>query len=182
MSEEIQDPTVEDPEEGQDEYTPPSKEEWERVQRTLAARKKERDEARREAAKAREEAAKGPGADAATAAAQEAQAKLDNQARRSSGITALMEAGMTKAQAKEAVGLLKLKDLVVDEDGDVDGVEDAVADLKAKFPGMFAKESGEGGKAKPPKARTTDGGGRDGGTQSATDRTTAKMMAALGLK
>jgi hypothetical protein len=160
------------------EYTPPSKEEWEKVQRTLRKRKEEAAQARREAAQARDAAA-GKGKaddDDAVAKAQEAS---DNRARRSAGITALVEAGLTKAAAKDALPLLKLDKLAVDADGDVDDddLEDAVSALKAKFPGMFSKD----GRVKAPKARTADGGGRDGGTKTATDRTTERIMKAAGL-
>lgn len=165
-----------DPDDG-GEWTPPTKEEWEKVQGTLRKRKEEAATARREAAAAREAAA-GKGTDDAGKEAAKVQEASDNRARRAAGLTALVEAGMTKAQAKDAVGLLKLKDLSVDEDGDVDGVEDAVGYLKEKFPGMFPAKDGKG---KPPKARTADGGGRDNGTQTATNRTTAALMKQAGL-
>jgi hypothetical protein len=169
-----------DPDDGGEEYTPPTKEEWEKVQRTLKARKADAATARREAAAAKEAAAKGKDGAADDTAKQEAQAASDNRARRSAGITALVEAGMTKAQAKDALPLMKLDKLAVDQDGDVDDddLSDAVDTLKEKFPGLFAKD----GTARPkaPKARTADGGGRDGGTKTATDRTTARLMKAAG--
>lgn len=162
------------------EWTPPTQEEWKKVQRTLKARKEEATKARREAAAAKEAANGKPPTEAAKEAARIQEAS-DNRARRSAGLAALMEAGMSRAQAKDAVDLLKLKNLDVDQDGDVDGVDDAVDALKTKFPGLFATDSGKGGGGKPPKARTADGGGRDGGTKSPTDRTTDKLLKAAGL-
>lgn len=161
-----------------DEWTPPSKEEWEKVQGTLRKRKEEAAAARREAAAAKEAAARGKDddSDAKLAAAQEAS---DNRARRAAGVTALVAEGMTKAQAKDALSLLKLDKLAVDQDGDVDeeDLADAVNALKERFPGMFSGKAS----AKPPKARTADGGGRDGGTKSPTDRTTDRLMRSAGL-
>lgn len=174
-----EDPTVveptEDPTQEPEEWTPPTKEEWEKVTGTLAKRKEEAAAARREAAAAKEAAKSQDASEAAkqVAAAQEAS---DNRARRSAGITALVEAGMSRAQAKDALGLLKLTDLEVDEDGDVDGVDDAVEELKKKFPGMFPDS-----KAKPPRQRTADGGGRDGGTKTPTERTNERLLRSAGL-
>lgn len=161
----------------EEEWTPPTKEEWEKAQRTAEVRKRERDEAKREAAKAREEAAKGKPADDADAKVAAAQAASDTRARRAAGITALVEAGMSKAQAKDALTLIKLDKLAVDQDGDVDDddLSDAVKSLKDKFPGLFPASG------KTPKARTADGGGRDDATKTATDRTTDRMMKSLGL-
>lgn len=163
----------------EEEWTPPTKEEWEKAQRTAEVRKKERDEARREAAAAKEAAAKGKPSDDGeaerkVAAAQEAS---DNRARRAAGITALVEAGLTRAQAKAALPLVKLDKLTVDADGDVDedDLEEAVKSLRKDFPGMFPD-----GK-RPPRARTADGGGRDEATKTPTDRTTDRMMRQAGL-
>lgn len=169
------DPTV-DPTPDPEEWTPPTKEEWDKAQRTAEVRKRERDEARREAAKAREE--KGKPADDADAKVAAAQAASDTRARRAAGITALVEAGMSKAQAKDALTLIKLDKLAVDQDGDVDDddLSDAVKGLKDKFPGLFPVDG-----KKTPKARSADGGGRDDATKSATDRTTDRMMKALGM-
>lgn len=171
-------PPVVPPVEEEEEWTPPTKEEWDKAQRTAEVRKRERDEAKREAAKAREEAAKGKPADDTDAKVAAAQAASDTRARRAAGITALVEAGMSKAQAKDALTLIKLDKLTVDQDGDVDDddLSDAVKGLKDKFPGLFPVDG-----KKTPKARSADGGGRDDATKSATDRTTDRMMKALGM-
>lgn len=177
MSEETQDPTVEDPETGETdpegEWTPPTRDEWERLQRTAAARKRERDEARRTAAQQRDGGQQTEDQKAATAARED----RDKLARRSAGLTALVEAGMTRAQAKEAVGLLKLKNLDVDEDGDVDGVDDAVKELRDKFPGLFPAK--QGGKGRRQQTADTGSGGQS--TKTPTQRTNDALMKALGI-
>jgi hypothetical protein len=167
------DPPADPPEE----WTPPTKEEWEKAQRTAAVRKQERDEARREAAAAKEAAGKAKPDDDASKALEEARKDSDTRARRAAGTIALVDAGMTRTQAKEALALLKLDKLTVDGDGDVDedDLAEAVKALKEKFPGMFPD-----GK-KLPKARTADGGGRDGATKTPTDRTTERLMKSMGM-
>lgn len=174
------DPNV-DPEndpDPQDEYVPPTREEHARMVAALAARKAEAKEARREAAALKEAAAKGktdPDADDKAARVQEAS---DTRARRSAGLTALVEAGMTKAQAKDALPLLKLDKLAVDQDGDVDDEDltDAVKALRSKFPGMFPADG-----KRHPRARTADNPGGDDKTKTPTQRTNDRLLRAAGL-
>jgi len=160
----------EDSEEEGTPWTPPTKEEWEKTQRTAATRKRERDEARREAAAAKEAAGK-----TTAPAAEDKTAKTEARVKRQAGITALVSEGLSRDQAKELVGMLKLGEL--DEDGDVEGLDDSVADLKAKFPALFTTAPG---KKTPAKVTTTDGGVKPS-TKTPTDRTSEKLMRAAGL-
>lgn len=95
-------------------------------------------------------AAKDPVDDAEAKARAE---KETHRVKRMAGIAALTAEGMTREQAKVAVGLLDFDAIEVDEDGDAD-LEDVIADLKSQFPGMFAKQAD--GKRKLPPARTGD--------------------------
>lgn len=65
----------------------------------------------------------------------------------------LKEAGFTgtKEQAAKLTRLLDLEELDMDDDGEVEGLEDAVADLKEQFPALFAGEKAADGKPKTPK-------------------------------
>lgn len=65
----------------------------------------------------------------------------------------LKDAGFTgtKEQAAKLSKLLDLDDLDVDEDGEIDGLEDAVADLKDQFPALFAEAKSADEKPKSPK-------------------------------
>lgn len=173
-------PELDDDEGSEGEWTPPTKEEWEKAQRTMAARKRERDEARREAAQLRDGGkGKAEDSDGKPDAGKAAQEASDNRARRAAGITALVEAGLTKAAAKEALPLLKVGKLTVDADGDVDeeDLADAVASMKEKFPGMFPAAGKKGSRQ-----RTADGAGSAGrgSTKSATDRTTDALLRQAG--
>lgn len=65
----------------------------------------------------------------------------------------LREAGFTgtREQAAKLSRLLNLDDLDVDDDGEVDGLEDAVADLKDEFPALFGTAPVQETKPKTPK-------------------------------
>lgn len=68
----------------------------------------------------------------------------------------LKDAGFTgtKEQAAKLSKLLDLDDLDVDEDGEIDGLEDAVADLKDQFPALFSEAKAAEEKPKTPKLET----------------------------
>lgn len=152
---------------GGDDWTPPSKEEHEKMTRTLAARKKERDDARRELAALKAGQTGGTGKT-------EPPADPEAKTKRQAGLAALTGAGLTKEQAKDAVRLLNLSGLEVDEDGDVDGIDDAVADLRTKFPGLFPRKAGG-------KVDTADRGGANNGGAT-MDATTKKLMQQAGYR
>jgi len=65
----------------------------------------------------------------------------------------LKDAGFTgtKEQAAKLSRLLDLDDLDVDEDGEIEGLEDAVADLKDQFPALFAEAKAADEKLRTPK-------------------------------
>lgn len=73
------------------------------------------------------------------AATAEARKASDERIKRSEGKSALLAAGVPADKVKRAVGLLDLSDLDVDDDGEVDGLEDAVDALKDEWPELFAK-------------------------------------------
>lgn len=132
--------TEEDSEEGtegeEQEYTPPSKEEWEKVQKALTKANAQ--------AKRQRLAAKGAtveGDDAAQKATEAAEARYKPVAVRSAARAAFMEAGLTDATAEQVKKLLRLidmDDVEIGDDGEVDGLEDQIADIKDNFPALFA--------------------------------------------
>lgn len=88
---------------------------------------------------------------------------------RLAGVTALVAEGLTKAQAKVAVRLLDLSEVEVDDDGDAD-FEDAIAELKEAFPGMFAKQEQAGTRRAGGRVSTADKGGSKTKEPSTSDR------------
>lgn len=167
----------------EDEYEPPTKEEWDRTRAALAKTKQEARKHRLALKEARNNASQGASGDseAAKAAAEKAaDEKYLPRIKRSAVKTALVAAGLADADKadvlKAAVRLVDLEDLDVDEDGDVDGVDDAVAELKSKFPGMFTKTRAPRGKVST--------GSRGSGSSSGTEKpkTSSASRLAAGLK
>jgi hypothetical protein len=117
----------------------------------------------RQVAKANREAAKLRNEKKAEAEKPKEEAQPDKYKRSAVSAAAraeLKEAGFsgTREQAAKLSRLLDLEDLDVDDDGEVDGLEDAVADLKDQFPALFAAVAEE--KAVKPKTPKVEVGGK----------------------
>lgn len=160
------DPPIEDDDPAnppiEDEYVPPSQEDHAKMVKALAARKKEAADAKRELAAlkaaGKAEADKAPPVDP------------DLKVKRQGALAALTGAGLTKDQAKKAVRLMDLDSVEVDEDGDVD-LDEALADLKTAFPGLFPA-----GKRAP----RVDQADKGGAGSAAVDKTTQRLLAQAG--
>jgi hypothetical protein len=151
-----QDDTDQDDDAGQDEQdTDDPAELKKRLARAAAALKK----ANGEAAKLRRTVKKAPAKKAAPAARDEdgtpavvgaveaLEARYRSQAIRREGAAAILEAGFSgsRQEAKDLTRLFDLDELDVDEDGDVDGLDDAVEMLKERYPALFVtKQAGAG--------------------------------------
>ena len=140
-------------------YVPPSREEWERVRRTLAKRKQEKLEVQRTLNELRDkykdqetETEK-----AIREAEEKAEARYKPIAVRKAVRAALIEAGATaavegdkeKTEARIArlMKLVDVGDLSIDDDGEVLGVDEQVDGLRADYPELF--EPAAKPKAKP---------------------------------
>lgn len=76
-------------------------------------------------------------------ARQEARAESDNRVKRASVRSELRAAGIPTESAGRLVGLVKLEDLDVDDDGNVDGLDEVLDELRADFPQLFGKGEDE---------------------------------------
>lgn len=165
-----------DDEDDEDDQPAPTRAEVEKLRRTAAARKAELTKLRKElgALRAKNKDDDGDQEDR-TVVEQETRTK------RIAGIAALAGEGMSKAQAKLAVKLLDLDDVELDEDGDGD-FEDAIEELREKFPALFAKEAttSGGGRVRTPRVATGNRG--DGGARSTRDPETRRLLREAGLK
>lgn len=140
-------------------YVPPSREEWERVRRTLAKRKQEKLEVQRTLNELRDkykdqetETEK-----AIREAEEKAEARYKPIAVRKAVRAALIEAGATaategdkeKTEARIArlMKLVDVGDLSIDDDGEVLGVDEQIDGLRADYPELF--EPAAKPKAKP---------------------------------
>ena len=73
------------------------------------------------------------------AAKAEARAEADNRIKRSEAKAALVAAGVSRDQAADLVGFVKLDDLDLDDDGEVEGLDDEIERIQKKYPAFFAK-------------------------------------------
>lgn len=155
-----------------DDWKAPTKDEWERTQ---AALKKANDEAKthrlklRDAQKATEDA----DGKAAREAAEAAERRYKPVAVRSAARAAFLEAGLADARPERVSKLLRMLDLDsldVADDGDVTGLADQVAGIKADYPELFAK-------TKTPAPRI-DGSNRNAGNGQFTPKTTGEKIMA----
>lgn len=86
-------------------------------------------------------------------AAEDAEARFTRHAIRTEGAAAILEAGFSgdRKAARDLTRLLDSDLLDVDEDGEVDGLDEAVEELVEKYPGLFAKQEGGAGRQQAPR-------------------------------
>lgn len=95
---------------------------------------------------------KGDDGDASEKAAKAEREKWHPIVARQAAASALSEAGLAlpedvddrRRALKRALRLLDLSDVEVDDDGDVDGLDDAIADLKDDMPELFTRKRSNG--------------------------------------
>lgn len=120
----------------------------------LSSRKSEREkrrEAQKRAAELEGKIGKGKGADdedgpearaaALEAARREERDRADRKVKLAEARGALRAAGVDPARLDRALGLIDLSDLDVDDDGNVDGIDDAIETLKGDLPELFAPKT-----------------------------------------
>jgi hypothetical protein len=156
----------EENEEEQEEWTPPTKEEVQKLQNALkkanANNKRWREKA---LSKKSEETSDDDAEDKIAAKAAElAKPRII----KSEAKSALIEAGGTNL--KGLIRLLDTDQLEVDDDGDVEGLEDEIDRLKEDYPEMFkSEEEAPKPRKRFPKADAGARGGKPDSTKSATE-------------
>jgi hypothetical protein len=145
----------------EDEYVPPSQEEWERVRRTMAKRKQEKLDVQRQLNELRDKhREQETDAEKAIREAEEkAEARYKPIVVKKAARAALIQAGATaavegdkeKSEARLArlLKLIDVNDLSVEEDGEVLGLDEQVDALRADYPELFDMAT------RKPKARPT---------------------------
>ena len=174
--------------EDEDEYTPPSKEEWEKTQQALTKANGEAKKYRLRLKTEREKAGQSAASDAATGGAspaevekarkeaeREVMAKADSRIIKSEAKSALVAAGLVDTSpdaVKRVVRMLDMDDLSVDDDGEVEGLDDAVRSLMSTTPALF--------RTKKTVAKTGGGTGtrKDGAGAGTAKKSSASRLAA----
>lgn len=109
------------------------------------------------------------------AAKAEARAEADARIKRSEAKAALVAAGVSREQAADLVGFVKLDELDLDDDGEVEGLEDEIERIQKKYPTFFEKPAGR-------RRRESVAGGADRGGEGARPKkplTASERQAAL---
>jgi hypothetical protein len=155
------------------EWTPPSKEDFEKVRKTAEARKGDVAKLRKELGELKAKL----GSQESDETKQAAKAEQDRElkTKRIAGVSALVSEGLSKDQAKKLVRLLDMSEVELDDDGDGD-FSDAIDDLKSAFPELFATKR----PARP--AVSTKNRGDGGGNASSGNPQLDGMLKTLGLK
>lgn len=118
------------------EYTPPTKEEWDKVQ---AALKKANDEAKKRRLRQKQKASDKDGdAPDVDKVREETEVKWKTRVIRAEARGALAGAGVEPGKVAKALRLLDMDEIDVDDEGEVDGLDDQIEELKEEFPELFA--------------------------------------------
>lgn len=127
---------------GQDTWTPPSKEDYEKLQKALAKANAEAKQ-RREALQAMQRQSEGDSEKAVREAQEAAERKLKPVAVRAAAKAALLEAGYqnpTSERLTRAIRQLDLDALEIDDEGEVSGLADQVKAYKDDYPELFGSQ------------------------------------------
>ncbi|MFM9815778.1 hypothetical protein ACKI16_45815, partial [Streptomyces scabiei] len=109
------------------------------------------------------------------AAKAEAKAEADTRIKRSEAKATLVAAGVSREVAADLIGFVKLDDLDLDDDGEVEGLDDEIERIQKKYPTFFAKHAGR-------RRRESVAGGADRGGEGARPKkplTASERQAAL---
>ena len=108
------------------------------------------------------------------AAKAEAKAEADTRIKRSEAKAALVAAGVSREVAADLIGFVKLDDLDLDEDGEIEGLDEEIERIQKKYPTFFAKPT------RRRRESVAGGGDRDGtGRRPAKKMTASERQAAL---
>lgn len=150
-----------DPQPGDDDYVPPAKDEWERVKRTLAARKQEKLDLQRQLNELRDKhrEQESDSEKAIREAEEKAEARYKPIVVAKAARAALIQAGAVasvegdkdavEARLGRMLRLVDTTDLIVESNGDVLGLDEQIEGMKAEFPEWFAPADKPKAKARP---------------------------------
>lgn len=134
-------------------WTPPTKDEWDRAQKALAKANAEAKD-RREKLQALQRQHEDDAGKATREKAEEAERRYKPIAVRAAAKAAFLEAGLQSSSPDRVAKLVRMLDLdaiTVDDTGDVTGLDDQVATIKADYPELFTPAE-----KKPPRLNAGD--------------------------
>lgn len=159
----------------QDDWTPPSKEDYEKIQKALAKANAESKQ-RREQIQALQRQSEDDAGKAVREAQEAAERKLKPVAVRSAAKAAFLEAGLQGGSDRVAkmTRLLDLDAIEIDDDGEVSGLAEQVAAVKADYPELFTTEK----QTRAPRVNASDRPGTNGRQLSFGEQIAAQVFGA----
>lgn len=166
--------TDQDTDAGQDDWTPPSKEDYEKVQKALAKANAEAKQ-RREQLQALQRQSEGDAEKTAREAQEAAERKLKPVAVRAAAKAAFLEAGLQGGSERVAkmTKLLDLDALEIDDDGEVSGLAEQVATVKADYPELFGTQEKQ---QRTPRVSVSDRPSANGKSETLGDLVAAQVF------
>jgi hypothetical protein len=158
-----------------DDWTPPSKEDYEKLQKALAKANAEA-KTRREQLQAAQRQTEDDAGKAVREAQEAAEKKLKPVAVRAAAKAALLEAGYqnpTPERLTRAVKQLDLDSIEIDDDGEVSGLAEQVAAVKADYPELFGSQEKQ---TRAPRVTASDRPGTNGRVLSTGEKIAAMAL------
>jgi hypothetical protein len=152
----------------QEEFTPPTKDEWIKTQDALKKANEQAKKYRLAAKNAGKKTDESSDGDVDAKAEAKASEVWKPRLIKTAAKLAFAEAG-AKNPAR-LIKMLDVNDLEVDDDGDVDGLEDQIDSLKDEFPELFNQPAEERPRKRPGRVDAGTGGGSNTTKKSATER------------
>lgn len=160
---------------GQDDWTPPSKEEVDKLHKALAKANQEAKQ-RREQLQALQRQSEGDSEKAVREAQEAAEKRLKPVAVRAAAKAALLEAGYqnpTSERLTRAIRQLDLDALEIDDDGEVSGLADQVKAFKDDYPELFGTQEQ---RQRTPRVAASDRPATNGKTETLGDLVAAQVF------
>lgn len=137
---------------GASDYTPPSRDEWERVQAALAKANAEAKKHRLRARDLEKGKPEDQNDDSEAKAREAAEARYKPIVVKAAARAALMEAGVGSDRVGKLMRLIDMSDVDVDEDGEVLGLGGQIETIKTDYPELFEEKR----KARAPRVNGAD--------------------------
>jgi hypothetical protein len=158
---------------GSDDWTPPSREEVDKLHKALAKANAEAKQ-RREQLQAAQRQTEDDTGKAVREAQEAAEKRLKPVAVRAAAKAAFLEAGLQGGSDRvtKMAKLLDLDALEIDDDGEVTGLAEQVAAVKEDYPELFTAEK----QTRAPRVSASDRPGTNGRTQSTGEKIAAMVL------
>ncbi|MFC5947067.1 phage scaffolding protein [Pseudonocardia lutea] len=141
-----EDDDTDESDEDEGEWTPPTREEWEKVQRQL---RRANNEAKKRRLRDKEKPAE----------SEDAAARYKPLVIRAEAKAALVAAGLndtSEGRVKKLLRMIDVEDIEIGDDGELDGLEDQIESIKEDWPELFKAQEAEKPRRRAPRVDASD--------------------------